>query len=273
VACTPWRARGNCSTDYNRLLATTLTTRRSDHYVSRSDNSELRWCQCDWPRRDTTAGPASDWINLSPDIVTPPQRYLPLLWHESPRRARIAVVDHRRQVHGTRYFSVHCTMVIFIRRSDRMIWSALISIFHVTTHSPACINFVFQGTNYNFVTKILLRQSLNSPQFDLKVLPLSLVVIIQSWVVTDSPFSCQFISHFYIASMLSHLSKVILLSWLYNFDVLTQGKILMNSEIQSSKVDLISLKFRVSHMVFMERFANKSKFLHTTWKSFNVKVT
>jgi hypothetical protein len=120
--------------------------------------------------------------------------------------------DHWRQVHGTRDFSGHCTMVIFIRRSDRTIWSASISIFHVTTHSPAYINFVVQGTNYNFVTKILLIHPLNSPQFDLKVLPLSLVVIIQSLVVTDSPFSCQFISHFCIESMLSHLSKDILLS-------------------------------------------------------------
>jgi hypothetical protein len=31
----------------------------------------------------------------------------------------------------------------------------------------------------------------------------------------------------------------------------------MNQEIQSSKGDLILLKFRVSHMVFMELFANK----------------
>jgi hypothetical protein len=34
----------------------------------------------------------------------------------------------------------------------------------------------------------------------------------------------------------------------------------MNQEIQSSKGDLIPLKFRVSHMVFMGLFANKSKF-------------
>jgi hypothetical protein len=47
----------------------------------------------------------------------------------------------------------------------------------------------------------------------------------------------------------------------------------MNQEIQSSKDDLIPLKFRVSHMVFMGLFANKSKFLHTTRKSSNVKVT
>jgi hypothetical protein len=47
----------------------------------------------------------------------------------------------------------------------------------------------------------------------------------------------------------------------------------MNQEIQSSKGDLIPLKFRVSHMVFMGLFANKSKFLHTTCKSSNVKVS
>ena len=111
-----------------------------------------------------------------------------------------------------RRFFGHCTMEILIRSSDRTIWRTSFSIFHVTIHSLACINFVVQGTNYNFVTKILLRHPLNSPQFDLQVLPISLVVIIQSLVVTDSPFSCQFISHFYIASMLSHLRKVILLS-------------------------------------------------------------
>jgi hypothetical protein len=111
-----------------------------------------------------------------------------------------------------RRFFFHCTMVIFIRRSDRTIWRTSFSIFHVTTHSPACINFVVQGTNYNFVTKILLRHPLNSSQFDLKVLPISLVVIIQSLVVTDSPFSCQFISNFCTAPILCHLIKVVLLS-------------------------------------------------------------
>lgn len=106
------------------------------------------------------------------------QRYLPLPQHESPRRARIAAEDHRRQVHDTRDLSGHCTMVIFIRRSNRTIWRTSFSIFHVTAHSPAYINFVVQGTNYNFVTKILLRHPINSPQFDLIVLPISLVVII-----------------------------------------------------------------------------------------------
>jgi hypothetical protein len=173
-------------------------------------NSELQWCQCDWPRRDTTTGLASDYIHPSLDIFTLPRHYLPLLRHESPRRTQIAATDHRCQVHDTVDFSGHCTMVIFIRSSDRTICRTSFSIFHVTTHSLDCINFVFQCTNYNFVTKILLIHPLNSPQFDLQVLPISLVVIIQSSVVTDSPISCQFISNFCIASMLSHLSKVVL---------------------------------------------------------------
>jgi hypothetical protein len=69
--------------------------------------------------------------------------------------------------HDTGDFSGHCTMVIFIRSSDRTIWRTSFSIFHATTHSLACNNFVVQSTNYNFVTKILLRHPLNSPQFDL----------------------------------------------------------------------------------------------------------
>jgi hypothetical protein len=112
----------------------------------------------------------------------------------------------------TRDFSGHCTMVIFIRSSDSTIWRTAFSIFHVTTCSLACINIVIQGTNYNFVKKILLNYPLNSSQFYLQVLPISLVDIIQSLVAIDSPFSCQFISNFCTASRLSHLSKVVLLS-------------------------------------------------------------
>jgi hypothetical protein len=183
-------------------------------------NSELRRCQRDWPRRDTTADPASDQIHPSPDIFTSPRHYLPLPCHESPRRVRIAAADHRRRVHDTGDFSGHCTMVIFIRHSNRTIWRASFSIFHVTTRSLVCINVVAQGTNYKFVIKILLSYPLNSSQFDLQVLPSSLVAIIQSSVAIDSPFSFQFISNFCTASRLSHLSKVVLLSKLYKFDIL-----------------------------------------------------
>jgi hypothetical protein len=64
-------------------------------HVARPENCEHRWCQRDWPRRDTTTGPASDWIHPS-DFFTLPRRYLPLPRHKSPRRAQIAVADHRR---------------------------------------------------------------------------------------------------------------------------------------------------------------------------------
>jgi hypothetical protein len=72
-----------------------------------------------------------------------------------------------------------------------------------------------------FCYKDLTQTSTQFPTIWSHVLPISLVVIIQSLVVTDSPFSCQFISNFCIASMLSHLSKVVLLSYLYKIDVLT----------------------------------------------------
>jgi hypothetical protein len=72
----------------------------------------------------------------------------------------------------------YCTMAIFVRRSDRATCSALFSNFYVETHSPACIKLIVQCTSYNFVTKTLLKHPLNSPQFDLKFHPISLMVTI-----------------------------------------------------------------------------------------------
>jgi hypothetical protein len=129
--------------------------------------------------------------------------------------------DHRRRAHGTIDLYGHCTMTIFIRHSDSAFWRASLSIFHVTTRSPVCINIVVQRTSYQFVIKILLSYPLNSSQFDLQVLPVSLVAIIQSAVATDSPTLSPICSKFCMSPRLNHLSKVILLSWLYQFDVLT----------------------------------------------------
>ena len=69
--------------------------------------------------------------------------------------------------------------------------------------------------------KGLAQTSTKSPQFDHKVHPISLSVKIQSLIVTDSPTSCLFISNFCTTPILSHLIKVVLLSWLYKFDALT----------------------------------------------------
>jgi hypothetical protein len=175
-------------------------------------NDELRWCQRDWPRRDMTAGPASDPIHPTLDIFTPPRRYLLFPLQESPRRAWIVAADHRPRAHGTGDLYGHCTMPIFIRHSDSTIWRALFSIFHGTTRSLICNNIVVQRTNYKFVIKILLSYLINPSQFDLQILPSSLVAIIQFSMTTDSPSSGRFIFIFYKTSRLSHLSKVIPLS-------------------------------------------------------------
>jgi hypothetical protein len=115
------------------------------------------------------------------------------------RRARIVAIDHKRRAHGTGDLYGHCTMVIFIRHSDSTVWRASFSIFHVTTRSLICINIVIQRTNYKFVIKILLSYPLNSSQFDLQVLPSSLVAIIQFSMANDSqtlsPFYSNFVQH------------------------------------------------------------------------------
>jgi hypothetical protein len=143
-----------------------------------------------------TTGPASDWIHPKLDIFTPSRRYLLFPWHESPRRARIMAADHRRRAHNTGDLYGQCTMAIFITHSDSAIWRASFSIFHVTTRSLVYINIVLQRTSYKFVIKILLCYPLNSSQFDLQVLQVSLVAIIQSAVVIDSPSLSLFYSKF-----------------------------------------------------------------------------
>jgi hypothetical protein len=163
-------------------------------------------------RQDTMAGPASDRIHPPLDIFAPPRCYLLFSRHETPRRARIVAADHRHWAHGTGGLYRHCTMAIFIRHFDSVIWRASFSIFYVTTQSLVCINIVMQRTSYKFVIKILLSYPLNLSQFGIQVLPVSLVAIIQSAVATESPRLSPFYSKFCMSPRLSHLSKVILLS-------------------------------------------------------------
>jgi hypothetical protein len=141
----------------------------------------------DWLRRDTMAGLANDWVHPSPDIFTLTRRYLSLPRHESPRLARIAVEDDRRQAHGTGDLSDHCTMAIFVSPSARATCRVLFFNFCVATHSPAYIKVVVQCTNYIFVTNILRKHPLNPPQFDRKVHLIPLLVKIQSSMMTNCP--------------------------------------------------------------------------------------
>jgi hypothetical protein len=131
------------------------------------------------------------------------------------------VADHQRRAHSIGDLYGHCTMAIFMRHYDSTIWRASFSIFHVTNQSLVCINIVIKRTSYKFVIKILLSYPLKFSKFDIQVLPVSLVAIIQSEVATDSPTLSPFYSKFCMSPRLSHLSKVILLSKLYKFDVLT----------------------------------------------------
>jgi hypothetical protein len=106
--------------------------------------------------------------------------------------------DHRRRAHGTGDLYGHCSTTIFIRHSDSAFWRASFSTFHVTTRSLVCVNIVVQRTSYKFVIKILLSYPLNSSQFDLQVLPVSLVAIIQSVVATDSHFESILLQILYV---------------------------------------------------------------------------
>jgi hypothetical protein len=146
------------------------------------------------------------------DIFTSPRRYLLSPRHESPRRVRIVVADHRHRAHDTGDLYGPCTMAIFIRHPDSAFCRASFPTFHVTTRSLVCINIVVQRTSYKFVIKILLSYLLNSTQLDLQVLPVLLVAIIQSVVATNSPTLGPFYSKFCMSPRLSHLSKVIPLS-------------------------------------------------------------
>jgi hypothetical protein len=83
------------------------------------------------------------------------------------------------------------------------------SIFVWQLTHPACIKVVVQCTNYNIVTRILCKHPLNPPQFGRKVHPISLLVKIQSSMMTDSPTLDPIISHFQIESVLSLLIKIV----------------------------------------------------------------
>jgi hypothetical protein len=55
----------------------------------------------------------------------------------------------------------------------------------------------------------------------------------------DSQTGGLIISDFFLITMLTTLSKVVLLCLLYNFDVVTKGKNPMIKKLQSSKVEPI----------------------------------
>jgi hypothetical protein len=92
---------------------------------------------------------------------------------------------------------------------DRENCRALFSNFYVVTHQSICSKVVVQCTSYNFVTKVLHKQPLNSPQFYLQVHLMSLLVKIQTSLKTDSPTLDPIISHFHTTSVFSLLIKIV----------------------------------------------------------------
>jgi hypothetical protein len=51
----------------------------------------------------------------------------------------------------------------------------------------------------------------------------------------------MFFSYFHVALGLTYLIKIVLLTWLYRFDVLTLGKFSIFLDLQSPKVNPLSL--------------------------------
>jgi hypothetical protein len=78
-----------------------------------------------------------------------------------------------------------------------------------------------QYTSSNSIIGTLVIFSLDQAQIGSKVHWGSLLAKFQSSVATDSPTLDPIISHFRTASRLSLLIKIVLLTWLYKFDVLT----------------------------------------------------
>jgi hypothetical protein len=110
VACSQWRARGNWSANDNQLLATTLTTRRSGHYVSQS---EKRWAPV-MPARLTAAGhngrsgqrldsPLPRYFHPAPTLSTSPMAWISQVDVNCDGRSPASSSRHRRF-----FWSLYC---------------------------------------------------------------------------------------------------------------------------------------------------------------------
>jgi hypothetical protein len=65
----------------------------------------------------------------------------------------------------------------------------------------------------------------------------------------DSPTLDLIISKFLMTPRINPYSKVVLLQELYKFDMLTLGKFFVFLKLQSSKVSLVQLYFRLIHII------------------------
>jgi hypothetical protein len=151
-------------------------------------------------------------------LSTHPEHKLGRRRHES-RRNRSSAVGQSRWWSDPALLLYHGEHLF--RTSDRALWSSYFSQFCVVTKLALCTKIIAWQTSYNFVTTILIKFS-----------------TIQAWIHTqswlcftenlnfrmDQPDSQTWgliISDFFLITMLTTLSKVVLLCLLYNFDVVT----------------------------------------------------
>jgi hypothetical protein len=154
-------------------------------------------------------------------IFTLPQRYLPLPWHESPRQARIAAVDHRQ------WGALHLKIFLLLYHGDlhQSFWQSIFrGVFlrflceKIPTGLQQSYSPIYQRQfDHRNLGHLLTRSSLNRLQSSSKLTGSQVSVL----GLTDSQTSSAFNSNFCIAPMSCHLSKVVLLSYLYKVVVLT----------------------------------------------------
>jgi hypothetical protein len=155
--------------------------------------------------RQQPDSPHTGYFRPTPTLSTLPAARISQVGANCGGRSLASSSHHRRSLWSLYHGNLHQTL-----------WQrdleSFIPYFSCTTQSLVCINIVVQRTRYKFVIKILLSYPLNFTQFDIQVLPFSLVAIIQSAVATDSLTLSPFYSNVCMSPRLSHLSKVIILS-------------------------------------------------------------
>jgi hypothetical protein len=130
----------------------------------------------------------------SPSLIFSPRgNILPESSTNHSGRRKSLRKDHRR------WSAMHlwsssgdCTMAISFSSSDRATSGRLFFDFHATNHSAVCTKVVPLYTSLNFVTKILVKHSLDRALFGSKVDPMQLLV----WFQIDTRLTAQLLVHF-----------------------------------------------------------------------------
>jgi hypothetical protein len=106
--------------------------------------------------------------------------------------ARITAKECRRRTHGTQSCSVHCSRQTEFWVPDRAIWESFLFDFHSTNYQANYSKVVPLYTGSNFVTKILIKHSLDRAQIDSKGDPMPLSV----WCQIDTRLTVQLLVPF-----------------------------------------------------------------------------